>query len=173
MKHPYRIIGLLLSVAVACAFTAKIVARDGVRLATENATLRRVVDDQQFTLDTFRIGAVQFEMASERHADSLLGVIGVLRTRPVTVRHDTAFVPESTWVYVTDTLIPECSRCAKRVDSLVSQARVERRLSDSTITALNVWGAAGWRVAKQEARKATFARYAVPVAFLAGVLVAR
>jgi hypothetical protein len=39
-------------------------------------------------------------------------------------------------VYVRDTLIPRCEACAARVDSLVSQARAERRASDTLVSRL-------------------------------------
>ena len=161
MKHPYRIIGLLLVAAIAAAF---VLSPRSDYWQAEAARLRATVDDVQHALDTTKARHAEREVGWLHANDSLSKLLADIRTRGMQgpqvverILHDTAFAVE--YVRTVDTVLAQCERCAKRVDSLVSQARVERTLSDSTITALNVWGAAGWRVAAKNDRGPRVAAY--------------
>ena len=81
------------------------------------------------TRDTIRARNAEREVRWATDNDSLKQVLRRTKDNParVIVRHDTALVPVTEWVRITDTVIPKCEQCAARLDSLVEQNESERR----------------------------------------------
>jgi hypothetical protein len=124
--------GWLVDLVLACA----LVVQWAVTGQSVEAANRRTRDALHIR-DTLKARHAEREVEAEAQADSLRAIVARAKSSTrVILRHDTALVPLTEYVYIRDTLIPKCEACAARVDSLVAQNRVERLASDRYISAL-------------------------------------
>lgn len=98
---------------------------------TRDGALRAIHAEQQrvakHTADSLKNLNAQQEIRAEAEADSLRRLVARAKSSTrLIVRHDTALVPLTEYVYIRDTVLTQCAACANRLDSLVAQHRAER-----------------------------------------------
>ena len=122
--------------ALACIGLTFWAVHEGGRADDVGAALRA----ERQAHDTTKARNAEREVQYMAGNDSLKATLAAYKQRglnkAVIVRADTVLIPESTWVYITDTVVPRCSQCAARLDSLVTQNRDERRAAQSVIDLL-------------------------------------